>query len=164
MVVLPTFRQLWNEYLDVAPDREGARERFYEACCFGRTPENASKTAGLIMRGEKTATASLLSEFELTGKPLPDVGALTIVVDGQDRAVGIIETVEVRIAPFCDVDARFVDEYGEGDRSLHFWRTMMWGYYAEECERLGVVPSEEMPLVCERFKVVYAGGSEPRAT
>jgi hypothetical protein len=30
-----------------------------------------------------------------------------------------------------------------------------WAIYAERCRVLGKAPTPEMPLVCERFKVVY---------
>lgn len=154
MDVLTLFKGFWNEFLATQDDPDDARARFYEACRFGHTVENANKTAQLILEREKIATGSLLAEFELGGKPLPTPGALTLVVDGQDQAVAVIQTTAVKVTGFSDIDAQFAYDYGEGDRSLGFWHTNMWRYYAEECERMGTPASEEMPIVCEYFKVI----------
>ena len=151
----PVFRTYWTQYLETVDDPGAIGERFYEACRFGYTAENANKTADLILTGAKTATSSLLAEFEITGKPLPEPGSLSIVVDGRDEAVAIIETLDVKTIPFDEVDAGFVHDYGEGDLSMNFWQTAMWAYYFEQCERLGVIAGEQMPMVCEYFRVVH---------
>ncbi len=155
----PIFNTFWMQYLETIDDPQAAGGLFYEACQFGHTAENANKTADLILTGAKTATSSLLAEFEITGKPLPETGSLSIVVDGWDKAVAVIETLEVKVIPFDEVDARFVHDYGEGDLSMNFWQTAMWAYFFEQCERLGTVAAEQMPMVCEYFQVVYTGGA-----
>ena len=154
-LIPPICRNLWDAYLATVSDPDGVAARYYETCRFGHTRENANKTAGLILTGTKTATASLVFEFELTGKLMPRVGSLTIVLDGQYEAVAVVETTEVKLVPFESIDADFARDYGEGDRTLGYWHTMMWRYYAEEAEKLGIPPSEDMPLVCEYFRLVY---------
>lgn len=57
--------------------------------------------------------------------------------------------------PFSEIDAAFARDYGEGDRTLAWWQTHLWEYYVEECAVLGRTPSVEMPLLCERFTLVY---------
>jgi len=47
------------------------------------------------------------------------------------------------------VDAAFAHDEGEGDRSLAFWRSAHRAYFT----RLGQF-AEDMPLCCERFRVV----------
>lgn len=152
------FVPFWEEYLATVTDPDQVRARYYETCRFGHTEDNATKTAALVVAGEKTATSTLLAEFEMAGKPLPEPGSLTIVVDGRARAAAIIETTHVEVVAFDAVGAEFVHDYGEGDRSLDFWRQTMWGYYAEECDRLGLPASPDMLLVCEYFRVVHAPG------
>ena len=44
---------------------------------------------------------------------------------------------------------------GEGDRSLANWRAGHWNFFTGECEALGQQPREAMPVVCERFRVIY---------
>lgn len=60
------------------------------------------------------------------GLPPPEVGALSIVENGREEPVGIIATTWVGVTPFKAVDAE-----------------------------LGRRATEEMPLVCERFRLVY---------
>jgi uncharacterized protein YhfF len=67
----------------------------------------------------------------------------------------VIEMTGVSIVPFDQVDERFVYDYGEGERTLDWWNTNMWEYYARECQDLGREPARDMPVVCERFRVVY---------
>jgi uncharacterized protein YhfF len=61
----------------------------------------------------------------------------------------------LRILPFSEVDEEFARDYGEGDRTLAWWRPNLWRYYEQECRSLSRTPSEDMPLICERFEVVY---------
>ncbi|HEY6135555.1 MAG TPA: ASCH domain-containing protein [Rubrivivax sp.] len=49
----------------------------------------------------------------------------------------------------------FAATEGEGDGSLRYWRRAHEAYFARECERIGRVPESHMPVVCERFDVVY---------
>ena len=104
----------------------------------------------------KTATSSLLWVYQAANKPLPEVGSLSLVTDGRGAPVCVIETITVEIKSFADVDAAFAYDYGEWDRTLDGWRAHSWAINAERCRALGKVPTPEMPLVCERFKVVYA--------
>ena len=67
----------------------------------------------------------------------------------------MIETVEVTVRRFDAIDERFARDYGEGERTLEFWNTMMWRYYAQQCANLRVAPTRDMPLVCEYFRLVY---------
>ncbi len=59
--------------------------------------------------------------------------------------------------PFSEVDAEFAAAEGEGDRSLDYWREGHWYYFTIELEAFGRQPELDMPLVCERFEVVYRG-------
>ncbi|TFH31677.1 MAG: ASCH domain-containing protein, partial [Anaerolineales bacterium] len=44
---------------------------------------------------------------------------------------------------------------GEGDRSLAYWRDVHWNFFSRECAQIGREPSEHMPVLCERFKLVF---------
>ena len=86
-------------------------------------------------------------------------GAFSIVVDGRAAPVCVVQTTWLKVQPFADVDARFARDYGEWDRTLATWRTKCWAFYADQCATLNRTPSRDMPLVCERFRVVYPRGS-----
>lgn len=67
-----------------------------------------------VLRGEKTATAGLLVDYEREGEPLPRPGERFVVLDFDDRPVGVVETTEVRVVRMADVDLQFALEEGEG--------------------------------------------------
>ena len=47
------------------------------------------------------------------------------------------------------------DRLGEWDRTLATWRKECWPYYEAVCRQLGRVAALDMPLVCERMRVVW---------
>ena len=153
----PAPERFWQQYLEESPDAAKTQNWLYEAFQIGSTPRGADEGAMLIVRGIKTTTSSLLWEYEAEYKPLPQVGSLSIVENGRDLPVCIVRTTELVTKPFREVDRRFAYEYGEWDRSLKTWRQECWKYFTAQCEELGREASHTMPLVCERFRVVYSG-------
>jgi len=147
--------KLWDFYLQSLPEAGSPQKRYYEAFCFGNSERLADLCADLVVRRIKTATSALLWKYEVEGKPLPRVGDLSIVTNWNRKPIFIIETIEIRTIPFSEVDEKFAYDYGEGDRSLHWWHKNMWEYYSEECRSLGRTPTPEMPVVCERFRIVF---------
>lgn len=145
-------RAFWQDYLAGVP--EHADRDMPRAESFGMGAEMADSLGALIVQGKKTATCSLLWEYEHEGEALPQAGQLTIVTAGDGRPLCLIETCEVEIRPYALVDAQFAYEEGEGDRSLAYWRAVHWRFFADVCDMIGRIPSEDMPLVCERFRVL----------
>lgn len=147
--------QFWQAYLATLPATSPVRDEKYVAEQFGDTPDLANELGGLIVNGTKTATCSALWEWEAEGEPLPEVGLKTIVLNGNNEPLCIIETTEVTVKPYNQVDAQFAYEEGEGDRSLAYWRKEHWRYFSRALPAIGKAPAEDMPLVCERFRLVY---------
>ena len=56
-----------------------------------------------VVTGRKRATAGLLSEWESAKDPL-EVGRCWAVVDSAEQRVAVVETTELRIGTFDDVD------------------------------------------------------------
>ena len=153
--MLSPVEAFWNRYLQTLSHAESAGKRYFEAFYFGNRAEMADRLAELVVQRVKTATSALLWEHEIKGRPIVRAGDLSIVTTWSKTPACVIETVHVRIVPFNQVDVEFVYDYGEGDRSMNFWHTNMWEFYSEECRALGRRPSPDMPLVCERFRVVF---------
>ncbi len=145
----------WRAFLATRPADDPMRNDTYVAECFGDSPALANELAALVMGGSKTATCSALWEWQAEGKPITEVGLKTIVLDGNDEPVCIIETTEVIIRPYAEVDAQFAFEEGEGDRSLNYWRDAHWHFFSRVLGKIGKAPALDMPLVCERFRVIY---------
>jgi uncharacterized protein YhfF len=145
----------WQSYLDTLPPDSPVRDEQYVAEGFGDSPQMADELGALVASGTKTATCSALWEYEAEGSPLPETGVKTIVLDGDGDPLCIIETAEVEVRPYDEVDARFAYEEGEGDRSLEYWREAHWRFFSRTLSNIGKTPTSDMPLVCERFRVVY---------
>ena len=145
----------WKSFLESPSCPMDATERFYESFRVGTDDKDADEGVRLILSGEKTATSSLLWEYEDRGKPTPKVGALSVVEDGRQRPICIVQTTWVDVVPFGEVDANFARAYGESDGTLQGWYQVFWEYYAKACETMGRNLSEEAPLLCERFRVIF---------
>jgi uncharacterized protein YhfF len=146
----------WEKYLSTLPENE-RNQQYFEATSWGNSDELADSIARLIVSGEKTTTSSLLWSQEKQQWPIEKPGDKSIVLDSKKTPVCIVETVQVFIKPFDEVDAEFVYNYGEGDRTMKFWNQNMWEYYQQECVALGRTPEKNMPMICPVFKVIYKG-------
>jgi uncharacterized protein YhfF len=118
--------------------------RTLRSFAFGDSPDLADELLELVLNGVKTATCSTEDEPNIS-KP----GERWIVLDGRGNPRCVIESTEVSYRRYGDVDAAFAHDEGEGDRSLSYWRSAHRRYFT----RLGKF-SEDMMLVCERFRLV----------
>jgi uncharacterized protein YhfF len=156
MKVEAPIQTFWQAYLASLPEEDASDLREVpEAWGFGDTTEMADELGALVYEGKKTATCSLLWEHEVEGEPLPQVGTLSIITDGKDEPLCVVETTEVEIRPYNEVDEQFAFDEGEGDQSLAYWREEHWRFFSEICADIDHMPDETMPLVCERFRVVF---------
>jgi uncharacterized protein YhfF len=112
----------------------------------------ADEGAAAILDATKTATSS--AQWDYPGGRIPFVGALSVLLDGQGRARGIVETVRVEIMPFGLVDDEFARAYGEGDRTLGWWRAEVGAWYRVAAASHGQDFSDSTPIICEWLTVV----------
>src|SRR5437879_9023884 len=101
---------------------------------FTGTPLRA-RLVELVLRGEKTASAGLLVDYERDRQPVPRVGDRFLVVDNDERGVAVIETTEVRVLRVGDCDEQFARDEGEGFETVADWRAAherFWGSYTDE--------------------------------
>ena len=150
-----TIKKYWNQFLDTLPADSPYRAKTYVAEGWGDSPVLADELGALIVQGTKTATCSALWEWEVKGETIPVPGLLTIALDGRGEPLCIVETIEVSIRKYNEVDASFACEEGEGDLSLEYWRQAHRNYFSRVLPKIGMEFSEEMPLVCERFRVIH---------
>lgn len=119
-----------------------------ETFTFGDGRALCDRLLALVRSGAKTATCGALRDFHAGGEPLPVVGRRDIALDWDGRPALVIETREVTIRRFRDVDEDFALAEGE-DRTLEGWREEHRAYFARNGGW-----SPEMELVCERFALV----------
>lgn len=150
-----TIKAYWQKFLAMLPPDSPYHTKTYIAEGWGDGPEMADELGDLIARDIKTATCSALWEWEAEGKPVPQKGMLTIVLDGKGDPLCIVETTEVTLRKFNEVDSAFAQAEGEGDFSLEYWRQAHKRFFSRTLPKIGRDFSEDMPLVCERFELIY---------
>lgn len=148
-----TIQKFWQGYL-ASLDAGHPRRHLAvpEAWRFGDTPNMADRLGRLVLDGTKTATCS-----RYLGENLVGTGGPSILLDGRGDPLGVVETTELVVRRYKDVDAEFAWEEGEGDRSLAYWRRVHWDFFTREGAHEGYEVSEEMLLLCERLRVIYDG-------
>lgn len=127
-----------------------------ESYAVGDSPAMADELAALVVEGRKTATASALADYESAGEPLPQRGDLFIIVDGAGEPRALIRTTDVRVVPFSQVDADHAAAEAEGDGSLERWRSGHRDFFERT---IGF--TEDMPVVLERFELLYPSRWKP---
>ena len=150
-----TIKRYWEQFLASLPPDSPYRTKTYVAEGWGDHPALADELGALIVQGIKTATCSGLWEWVAGGNTYPQAGLTSNALDGRGEPLCIVETVEVTIRKYNEVDADFARDEGEGDLSLDYWREAHKNYFSLVLPKIGKEFSEEMPLVCERFRVIY---------
>jgi uncharacterized protein YhfF len=145
----------WRGYLDTPLSDSPTRYEQDVAERFGDSPQPADQPGALVVSGTKTATCSAFWEWEAGGSSLPEISKKSLVLDGHGDPLCIIGTTEVKVRPYNEVDALFAYEEGEGDRSLEHWREAHRRFFSRTLLNIGKKPTPDMPLVCERFRVIY---------
>lgn len=146
-----TAQEFWKDY----KEKSGEINEKYSAWYFCDNEKDAEELAQLVMEGKKRATASGAWVFEYENSDIPKAGDISIITDFHGEPKCIIRTARVDVVPFGEVSAEFAACEGEGDSSLRFWREAHTRFFTRECARIGKEFSETMPVVCERFEVVY---------
>lgn len=124
----------------------------YEAWQFGVSPD---KLANLVVKGIKTATASLFDIYAFENEKLPHRGEYNVILNSLNEAVCIIKTVNIEIKPFCKVTSEHAYKEGEGDRSLEYWRKVHKKAFNNECRNTPIKLTDDSKVVCEEFELVY---------
>ena len=140
-------KTFWEEYWK---SQAKPQPKLSDAFQFGA---DADWLAQLVVEGKKTATCSGHVFYELENEPLPQVGQYFIVLNSKDTPVAIIQLTEVTILPMNELPVEFALLEGEGD--YDFWWNAHKQFLKKELQGYGLEFSEDIPLVCERFKVIY---------
>ncbi len=164
MSQLSIIEAFWQSYLSTLSEEDQQTVPVYAVDQFADTPEAATKVGKLVRDGLKTTTSSLVWGLEASGVTLPKVGAIELIIDGNGEPLCIIELTEVEVKPFNSVDEQFAFEYGEGDRTLAFWLQDNWEFHSQWCRQIGREPSETMPIVFQRFRVLYPQKNAPNVS
>ena len=89
-------KEMWQAYKKINP----AIGDEIDAWAFGSL---ADELTDLVLRSEKTATASAYELYKLENEPLPQAGSFDVILDSQDQAVCIVEITKVSVLPFNEI-------------------------------------------------------------
>ena len=129
----------------------GEAARYFSPMSIGNDPETADEGAVLILNGTKTLTSSPFWDYP-DGR-IPFVGALSVLLDGSRIPRGIVETTRVEIMPFGAITDEMARAYGEGERTVEWWRRVMGAFYRASAARHDAILTDDTPHIWEWFTV-----------
>jgi len=157
----PAIRDFINRFLE-ATGRKDIKCDAILVDAFGDSPEMADRLLSLVLAGTKTASASSLWAWEHDHETPIEPGACSVILDGSGNPRCIVETTHADIVAYQDVTAEFARAEGEhepldlpDDRVFEHWRKGHWAFFGRTLTPLGRHPKQDMPVICERFKVIY---------
>ncbi|MGL5692993.1 MAG: ASCH domain-containing protein [Peptostreptococcaceae bacterium] len=147
-----TEKQMWSEFIEKFPEY---KDEEYTSWHFCNDEKNANELAELVLKGEKTATASALFIYRFEKEDLPKRNELSIILNWNKEAQCIIKTTNVYLRSFDKVSVEHAYKEGEDDKSLENWRKEHKKYFTQELKLYGIEFSEDMGIVCEEFEVIW---------
>ena len=128
---------------------ENTNTDYFERFAFGDSPEMADELLALVLSGKKTATVSVILESDQK----PNVGDLSLVLDGRGNPACVIKTVHLETVKFCDLTWDMVKLEGE-DETFEQWKAGNIRYWTRDAARRGYTFNDQTPITFERFEVV----------
>ncbi|MFT8593421.1 MAG: ASCH domain-containing protein [Bifidobacterium sp.] len=117
------------------------------------------KLVSALLSGKKTSSTSLLVEFEIEPEPLPKAGDLSVIIDSDERPVGVLRQSGTTICRLADVTLEHCIREGEGYESIAAWRKAHEDFWTSEEYRSSLGRpdfrlNDDTQIVCERFELV----------
>lgn len=144
---------MWRDFC--AADADVDPDGLEEVAPFGDSVELADALIGLVLRGVKTATAGLVSDYVAESQPLPRLGGYWIACDGSGAPRAVLRTLELRLGPAESVDRDFAWDEGELDRSRRRWLDGHLGFWRRNAAEQTGSGAPVSDVVFERFQVVW---------
>lgn len=144
--------EYWKRFIGSNPDY---KNKEYKVWHFGYGEYLPNKLIGFVKEGKKTGTSSALEMFEGSDEKVPEEGDISIITYGNGIPGCIIETKEIKKKKFKDIMEEEAILEGEGDLSLNYWRNTHECFFRIEYEEKGKEFTEEIPVIFERFEVLY---------
>lgn len=138
----------WRKFLE--DSNLDLNTQYLEAFHFEMTEKLANELLNLVLEGKKRATSSSLIACE-SENTMPKKGDYSIITDWDGNPRCVIQTTNITILPFKDIDFDLCKKEGE-DECLETWREGHMKFFAKET---GTEFDENMMVVFEEFEVVY---------
>ena len=143
--------EFWKDFLK--SNNLDSKSHCLECFSFGYSKELIDELTTLVLNGQKTATASSVLAYKREDDR-PHVGDYSMVINYEKEPLAIIKSIDIKIVPFNEVTWNFAKLEGEDD-SLESWRNNHRKFFIEEGKLLNFTFSEDMLVLCEKFKLIY---------
>jgi uncharacterized protein YhfF len=101
-------------------------------CEFGFPGPLRDQLVAAVLAGKKTATSSLLAEWERDHEPLPTVGERQTVIDSAGQPVATIEMTACIVTRLSEVDDEIAVAEGEAYTTAAGWRAEHERFWRQE--------------------------------
>lgn len=145
-------KNFWKQFCLANPEINP--EMPYDFWCFGNTSEMAKRLGELVLKGDKRATTTLLEGAKKEGYE-PSIGDYTVITDFEENPMCIIQTIEINVLPFDEVDEEYAFVEGEGDKSLDYWREGHRRFFTIDAAENGLEFNEKSLVICQKFKLLF---------
>ena len=135
---------------------EATQGRGYRVKCFGSDPAMSRLLLDLIRSGQKTGTFGLEWEFEARPADRPEPGDLYVVTDAGGEPGALIRVTGTEVVPFSAIGAAHLQHEGPALREPAAWRKVHWAFWTPALRAMGREPSDDMPVLVQRFEVLKA--------
>ena len=149
-------KNYWNTFIKINPQY---KDRKYEVWSFGYGNYQANDLLSLVRQNIKSGTSSALELYEENEK-IPEENDISIITYGDGFPGCIIETVEIIFKKFDEINEFEASLEGEGDFSLKMWRKVHQKYFTKEYLERGKEFHNKIPVIYERFEIVYDQNSK----
>lgn len=123
------------------------------AWAFGSGPDQANRLLAQVLAGLKTATSSALEEYTRAAERMPEVGDVSIVVDGDGMPGALIRTTAVDHIAFSEIDDAAAAL--EGELSLAEWQSAHRAFFSQSLGVPAASVGPDFQVVFEHFEVLY---------
>ncbi len=146
--------EMWNNYVASNPDFKN--QEIPEFDFFHNNRKDANRLAELTLHGKKQASSGLLYLYQQYNVDLPQVGTKQIITDFDGKAQAIIENIGVDTIPFHKISKDYAAmDMGTDIEPLKKWKKAHWGFFESVLVENGEKPTEEMLIVCVKFKTIW---------
>ncbi|MBU3156972.1 ASCH domain-containing protein [Clostridium estertheticum] len=147
--------KMWGKYLTSIGESTYNTNKNYTSWHFCDNEKSANDLAKLVREKIKSGTSSLYYFYGVENEELPMEDNHSVITKWNGIAQCVIRTKKVTVLPFKDVNKKFAELEGEGDKSLTYWRKVHIDFFTRELKELEMEFSQDMLVVFEEFEVVY---------
>ena len=150
----PSVQIMWTDFINSNP--EFTKADLPESYYFHNNKEDANRLVTLITNGKKKAGSAPYFLYKEAAADLPKVKSKSIITDYDGTAQCIIEITKVDTIPFNQITKEYAAlDMGTTLQPLNKWKQAHWAFFSNAMEQSGKTPTEDMLVVCEKFKVIW---------